>query len=278
MDAARPAEGFLAQLAGDDAIAAGHVAVVVAHADDETIGVGAQLPRLQGVHVVHVTTGSPRNLVYAQRRGFATAAEYEAHRREELHAAMALVGIPADALTNLGFTDLEAAFHLVPLTRRLAELFLDRVIDMVLTHAFEGGHPDHEATAFAVRQAATLVAREEPGREPLVVEMPYYRAGDEGWITQRFLPDPDHPELTIWLDDAQRDLKARMYAAHASQKPVLDLFPIGAERFRRAPRHDFMAAPHEGELLYEREDWGMTRERWRTVVTEALAQLGEARP
>ena len=275
---ARPADDFLARLAGDEIIPAGGVAVVVAHADDETIGVGGQLPRIQGVRIVHVTNSSPRNLVYAQRRGFVTAAEYAEHRQRELEAAMALAGIPASALTNLGFTDQDAPCHMAQIARRLADFFLENGIAVVLTHAWEGGHPDHEATAFAVRAAANLLAERDPALEPSIVEMPFYRAGESGWITQSFLADADHPELTLWLGPRERDLKARMYAAHGSQADVLALFPIGTERFRRAPRYDFAAAPHEGELLYEREDWGITPERWRAWVLAAEADLREVRP
>jgi LmbE family N-acetylglucosaminyl deacetylase len=272
-----PAASFLAQLAGEDVIPSDRIAVVVAHPDDETIGLGAQLPRLSGVQIVHVTNGSPRNPAYANRGGFATPAEYAAGRRNELEAAMALAGVPVAALTSFGITDQDAALHLVGIARRLAELILGRGTAVVLTHAMEGGHPDHDATACAVREAAGLVARREPERAPVIVEMPFYRAGETGWITQQFLALPDHPELTIWLDDAERAFKARMYAAFGSQKEILNRFPIGAERFRCAPPYDFTVPPHAGELLYEREDWGMTRERWRELVREAHAELRETR-
>lgn len=274
----RTAEDFLAKLAGSDLLPADRVAVVVAHSDDETIGLGAQLPRLPGIRIVHVTNSSPRNPVYAERRGFASAADYAAHRQREFEAAMALVGVPPGACTNLGVTDQDAMLHMVSIARRLAAFCLDHDVEVVLTHTWEGGHPDHEATAFAVRAAAQLVARRDPGREPAIVEMPYYRAGANGWKTQSFLPRPECPELTLRLDDAQRDLKARMYAAHASQADILARFPIGEEHFRRAPIHDFAGAPHEGELLYEREDWGLTRERWRALVRAAQADLREVTP
>lgn len=271
------AEDFLARLAGGQIVPADRIAVVVAHSDDETIGLGGQLPRLPGLRIVHVTNSSPRNLVYAHRRGFATAAKYAEQRQREFEAAMALAGVPASARTNFGVTDQDAMLHMPSIARRLAEFCLDHDIEVVMTHTWEGGHPDHEATAFAARAAADLIARRDDRREPAIVEMPYYRAGATGWATQSFIPYPDCPELTLRLDDAQRDFKARLYAAHASQADILALFPIGAEHFRRAPLHDFAGVPHEGELLYEREDWGLTRERWRDLVTAATAELRESK-
>ena len=38
--------------------------------------------------------------------------------------------------------------------------------DVVLTHAYEGGHSDHDATAFAVHLAAGVMRR-EGGKAPL---------------------------------------------------------------------------------------------------------------
>ena len=68
--------------------------MVVAHPDDETIGAGAQLPRLNGVTMIHVTDGAPRKPRDAERHGFATAAEYAFARARELERVMMLAGIP----------------------------------------------------------------------------------------------------------------------------------------------------------------------------------------
>ena len=55
----------------------------------------------------------------------------------------------------------------------------------ILTHAYEGGHPDHDAVAFAVAAAVRVAGR---AADTTIVEMPFYRAGPEGWIRQLFLP------------------------------------------------------------------------------------------
>jgi N-acetylglucosamine malate deacetylase 2 len=267
-------ERFLAGLAGDESLAGPSIAVVVAHPDDETIGVGAQLPRMPGVTIVHVTDGAPRRGDATARQGFESAEAYAAARRRELEAAMALVGVPPCSLHSLGIADQDAARHMVELARRLARLFAERNIAVVLTHAYEGGHPDHDAAAFAARWAARLAGRLNPACEPLVVEMPLYHASPVGWVTQAFA-DVTPPALSIWLDDGARSLKARLYAAHASQAGVLTLLPIAVERFRHAPDHDFDVLPNRGDLLYEREEWGLTGAAWREQVAAAEATLRE---
>lgn len=267
---------FMARLAGDEIIPGDSIVVIVAHADDETLGLGAQLPRMPGTTIVHVTDGAPRNLVDARRKGFTTAEEYAAARRRELETAAALAGVPRSALVGLGVADQAAAFNLVPVARRIAELVAREGFEIVLTHAYEGGHPDHDATAFAANAAARLVTARAPERRPLIVEMPFYRAGPAGLVNQSFLPDPQAPELTLWLGPEERALKRRLYDAHASQEDVLARFPIGVERFRAAPEHDFDALPNGGDLHYESRDWGLDGERWLALVAEARSALAEA--
>lgn len=271
------ARDFLATLADPGAPVSGRgVAVVVAHPDDETIGCGAQIARLDGITVVVVTDGAPRRGEDARAHGFDGPEEYAAARRAELEAALALAGVPHAARVRLGVPDQEAALSLADLARRLAVLYRERAIALVLTHAYEGGHPDHDATAFCVHAAARLNGREGPA----VIEMPFYSLGEgEGWSNQRFLPDGGPPETTITLDEGQRRLKGAMAAAHATQAGVLATFDLGSERFRPAPPHDFTVLPNAGRLLYEQFGWGMTGARWRSLAGEALRELGlEGKP
>ncbi len=249
----------------------GRIVVVLAHPDDEVLGCGILLSRHRDALVIHVTDGAPRRRADAARLGFASPDAYAAARRSELEAAMALAGIGPDQLLGLGIFDQAASQDLVAITYRLVPLL--RGASVVLTHAYEGGHPDHDATAFAVHAAGRLLGDEAPQ----VVEMPFYRASPDDWLRQDFAPARGvGQEITLVLSEEERRLKRRMYEAHASQAEVLSGFPIGVELFRRARPYDFGALPNDGLVLYERYGWGLTGEGWLDQVVAAQAELGEA--
>lgn len=245
--------------------------VVVAHPDDETIGAGAQLGRFEDVRILQVTDGAPRSGQDATAAGCASWRDYAALRRRELDAALGLAGISPDRLDRLGFADQDASFHLAAIVRQIVQRIEDWRPELVLTHAYEGGHPDHDATAFAAHAACAVL----DGAAPELVEMAGYHAGQDGGTRfQEFLPHPGLPVLSLPLGPAQRALKRRMLDAHASQARTLAPFRDDVERFRRAPAYGFVCAPHAGPLNYERFAWGMTGERWRALAAEASRTLG----
>jgi LmbE family N-acetylglucosaminyl deacetylase len=256
-------------------ICAGNVAVVVAHPDDETIGCGALLRRLDGVSIVVITDGAPRDLADARAHGFDTAAAYAAARRRELIEALSVCGVKGDQLVALNIPDQQASCRIGAVAEALASHFRERETALVLTHAYEGGHPDHDATAMAASIAAGLAARR--GHPLRLIEMPFYRLGRNGMVTQTFGDEPGRQQVALQLSAAERDLKRRMVAAHATQQHTLAQFAIGVERFRPAPDHDFSELPNGGRLLYEAYCWGMTGERWLGLARAALAEYGRER-
>ncbi len=251
----------------------GRALVLAAHPDDEVIGLGARLPLLREGTFLHVTDGSPRGLSDALAAGYATRADYARARRSELHAALALAGIGPRQALELGLVDQEASADLAGLTRRVVGALRELRPQVVLTHPYEGGHPDHDATAFAVHAACGLLRRDGVP-PPALVEMTSYHGARGFMASGEFLPRPDAEEIALPLSEAERDFKRRLFDCYRTQRHVLRYFPPEVERFRPAPRYDFTRPPHEGPLWYERFDWGMTGPRWRGRAAAALKELG----
>jgi LmbE family N-acetylglucosaminyl deacetylase len=264
---------LLAQLCTDsDEPGLDSILLVAAHPDDEAIGAGSRFPRFASVfHFVHVTDGSPRDLSDAERNGFTTRQQYADARRAELHQVLRASGIPADRARTLGIVDQEASLNLAEISRQLAAIIHELSPDLILTHPYEGGHPDHDAVAFGVHAALRLTKTAD--RSALVEFTSYHRKQDGG-ITPDFLPNSSNPQVTVVLSPAQRRKKREMLRTFATQQHTIGGFEVAIERYRLAPDYDFAHPPHEGLLLYEEHAWGMTGERFRELARAALKELG----
>jgi LmbE family N-acetylglucosaminyl deacetylase len=238
-------------------ISAQRVAIVVAHPDDEVIGCGGLLPSLREVTIIHTTDGSPQDLEDARRNGYRTRDEYATARRQELECALHLAGVSINRVVCLGFTDKETLHHLTELSRRLADALTELRPEVVLTQPYEGGHPDHDSTAFAVHRAF-------PGQ---IMEMTAYHARGGALETGVFLQNGETPVVNV-LGEQDAVRKQQMLACFTSQSAILQNFPVVPEQFRRAPRYDFTLPPHSGTLQYETFSWGITGARWRELAAE----------
>lgn len=250
------------------------ILLIAAHPDDETIGAGVLISRLQGIRIVHATDGSPMDPVDAQSAGFATRETYANARRTEVVRALAKAGVRENAIVNLRFTDQELAFHLDELTFRILARIEQVKPDIVLTHAYEGGHPDHDSLAFScflARELFRMRNREAPFD---IFEFTGYHAENGRMRTYEFLPGNEEKQHRHYLTAEQRDLKIRMLATFESQCSTLKPFMSPqSETFRKAPKYDFKRAPHEGKLFYENFDWGVDGRTWRDLAGRALTRL-----
>lgn len=236
--------------------------LVVAHPDDETLGLGGHLARFPALTIVHLTDGAPRDPRFAHARGFESREAYAAARRDELERALAIAG--ARPSRSLGLPDQDAALHLVAIVRALRELCRAIAPRVVLTHAYEGGHPDHDAAAFAVHALDRALA-------PCIVEMPFYHL-DAGTLRRGLFVDGARGD-EVRLDERALATKRAMLACFESQRDVLEPFDPRVERFRVAARPDFSRPPHEGPLYYETLGWPLSGERFRALASRALREL-----
>jgi N-acetylglucosamine malate deacetylase 2 len=242
--------------------------LLAAHPDDEVIGAGCTLARLPGLMVAHATDGAPLNMADARAHGFNTRDEYARKRRLELSQALRLAGVPDVPLVEFSIPDQQVSFNLVDFTQRLIAALPDRAI--LLTHPYEGGHPDHDGCAFA-SQAACKVRTDVVRAEFTSYHADRGQADAARLQCGRFLSE-SACEVTA-LTDGDRRRKQQMLDCFITQRETLSCFTIQDERFRLAPEYDFTRPPHPGQLFYERFDWGMTGERFRALAREALQKL-----
>ena len=174
---------------------------------------------------------------------------------------MNVVAIVGEQCEVLPFPDQEAIRNLPKLIEAIrARLPVGRII----TQAYEGGHPDHDATALAVSIAVA-------GTSTPVFEYPSYHAFQAPMVASVFLPHPSNPVVEhCVLNPMDVARKLGMFDCFLSQRQVLERFPLTEEQFRSAPAYDFLEPPHPGPLYYESRDMGITYSEWRELARAAL--------
>jgi len=256
---------------------ASRLLIIAAHPDDETLGAGGLMCLLQRqrdttVAIAHLTDGAPQDMHDATAAGFRDPGAYAHARRRELNAALEQLPDGTPELYALGFRDQEVAHGLldaVAVVRGVVETFRPTI---VMTHPYEGGHPDHDAAAFAAYAALSGPAAPKP--PPRLLEMTsYYWTGDI-LHSGKFLPSAE-PETTLHLSREVLAIKQRMLRCFTSQRRIIDALNVREdERFRPAPHYEFRRPPAApGCIFYERFNWGLDSATWCEYAEAALKAL-----
>lgn len=207
--------------------------VVAAHPDDETIGAGVLMARTcrQGgqVRVIIVNTG-----IAAWRSGDHTA--LFAERRGETLAALALAGVPPKNVTFLGIPDLQTAAHFFSLVATLRSEIQEFRPDGVVVSAWEGAHPDHDLSHYAV-----VVATDRGATVP-VWEFPEYnrrysRTGRAGFLQEGW------PFVALGLTPEELGLRRAMIACFPSEGPFVRRFGEQPELLQPLPHYNYRLPP-----------------------------------
>lgn len=252
---------FLEKLTSGERIAA-RATLVLAHPDDETASTGGLLQRLDNSRLIYLTDGAPRDLVDARREGFDQWRSYAELRKRELGAALQILDFRSEP-AFCDVPDKQALEHLPQLVERLRGDLVEK--DIVLTHAYEHGHPDHDTAAVAVALACKELGRNAPQR----AEFAGYHLGQEEPVFGAFWACGE--EVAIHLSPEELRRKQAALQAYASQSETLAQFPISPERFRRAPDYDFTSPAPPQRALYDLYGWQITGSEWRARLAELLA-------
>ena len=233
----------------------GKTLVIVAHPDDETISCGGLLQHVAEPCVVFATDGAPEDDYFWRRYG--SRERYARLREEEGRAALSEVGVKqieflahhADApvIDQLLYRSLSPAFH------ALAGLVERYKSQCLLTLAYEGGHPDHDAASFLAAQLGRVYSLP-------VWEAPLYHRNSSGrGVYQQFVQEGEEV-IEHEVRGKELEAKTRMLACYKSQFDALPSFNSGLERFRPQAAYDYSRRPHSGKLNYELWQWRMTPE------------------
>src|SRR5207237_151061 len=169
----------------------------------------------------------------------------------------------------------EETQYLVEFILKDSELLEEVQPGVVITQPYEGGHSDHDSTAFAVHMACGLLAREGVPI-PAVLELTSYHIRDGVRMVHEFLPHKgaDNEQRVILLPNEDQEAKQKMFDAFRTQRDCVAEFSTAVEKFRPAPRYVFTRAPHRGPLNYERYPKGLKGKEWRVQAARALKKLG----
>ena len=139
----------------------GRTLVLVAHPDDECLAFGALLQRMREPLVVFATNGSPADPYFWQK--YDTREAYAALRRQEALKSLHVAGVKdvlflADMPGGVHLADQELFRNLRGAYELLADIIARRMVTALLTLAYEGGHPDHDACSVLAAQLARLAS------------------------------------------------------------------------------------------------------------------------
>ncbi|MBV9226483.1 MAG: PIG-L family deacetylase, partial [Acidobacteriaceae bacterium] len=205
------------------------VLLIVAHPDDESIGAGILLQRSTDVQVVFCSSGAPNR--FSIWRRFGTPWHYA--RIRECEARTALKMIHHETFTFLRFQDGKLYRFLPEIYRRVANVLNSWKPDLILTHAFEGGHEDHDVCSFL----GHCLARHS-GLP--VWEMPLYHLDPAtGALVYQTFPNELAQAKFLTPTSRELEMKQKMFDAYRSQHAVLNRFDVSREVFRPQIQYDY---------------------------------------
>ncbi len=213
--------------------------VLVAHPDDESIGCGVLMQRMSSSLVVFAVDGAPAGYGFERKSG--SLRNYSEERFRE--ATRALANVPNCSFQRLKtragkyFPDRQLFKYLEEASASLIEIAKQFAPDAIVSHAYEGGHIDHDACSFLAKHAAhTLLLKH--------FEFPLYWQDAKGRdVFQEFRDPQEEGAFSLVPSQAEITIKNEMLAEYKTQQDIVTVFSTKKESFRQVPCYDY-ARPH----------------------------------
>lgn len=212
----------------------GGVLVFAAHQDDEVLGLGLTLVKHRShgdrVTVVFTTNGAGGNWKESNEAKRAVSAV----RFREACEALAVISIEPAEIVCLGFPDGGLHRYIPEASADIATLIRAIVPHTIYVHAMEGGHVDHDVTAFVVQEVCGRLLIEP------VFEWAEYNSealGGQPISDARFASDPYVPNFECAptpFEKSEFTSKQEMLSKYASQAVSIRYYPFRNEILRKA--------------------------------------------
>jgi N-acetylglucosamine malate deacetylase 2 len=210
--------------------------IFVAHPDDETLACGGLLQRMDASLIVFATDGAPA--YYGFERKFHSLKEYSDARFQEAARVVAL--LPNCSFQRLTrpdasyFVDQQLFHDLRPALNSLCKIARAFSPDALLSHAYEGGHIDHDACSFIASHAAAALSLKH-------FEFPLYSVDANGKSIYQQFRDAGPAPMEWRLTETETACKEKMLAEYKTQHGIASVFQFATEQLRDATHTDYSA-------------------------------------
>jgi N-acetylglucosamine malate deacetylase 2 len=240
----------------------GRILVLAAHPDDETIACAGLLQRAAKSLVVFAVDGAPPH--YGFEKKFGSLQRYSEVRFAEAFRALSFV--PRCSILRLSrsdgtyFPDQHLFLELPEAFDSLLKIARQFSPDHLVSHAFEGGHLDHDACHILAWRAAKALNLQN-------LEFPlYWKSGDGRDVFQQFRAHCED-EFVVQLSQKEHRIKRRMFSEYRSQKNLMSVFRLDPERFRPVLPAD-CAEPPWRDYPFENRRTPLTAESFLRKINE----------
>jgi LmbE family N-acetylglucosaminyl deacetylase len=216
----------------------GRVLLLAAHPDDETLSCAGLLQRAADALVVFAVDGAPPH--YGFEKKFVSLQRYSELRFREAECALRYISQCCfhrlAKPDNTTFVDQHLFLSFPDAFTSLLRIARQFSPGLIVSHAFEGGHIDHDACHVLTACAASVL------NVPFL-EFPLYWRNEQGTDVLQQFRGTREKEILLQLSQEEIAVKQRMLAEYRSQSSLAAVFNAEVERFRPASNQPITTAP-----------------------------------